>query len=695
MPKVSKKRRFRGTPFWRSKQQQREETLETSSPSLHQNASRSDPDAPSSSNSEEEHSPVTASERKLENSTPSTSVSSGYDGCGTMSYRLIELSSLMRSFSAFHKCKGGKVVLNDEQAKRYGNSSLIHIECTKCKRKVYLQTSGNSGGNWKPQSASDINRRIVYSACEMGVGREAIAVMCEILNMPPPCQPSAWNEHSQALYNAHKKAVDEKLAKARNCVHELYRKEKPDVTEDDIIEIAVSFDGTWSKRGFSANFGVGFVISVDTGQVLDYGFASKICLQCSRKKEKCGENSDEFQTWYASHRSTCTENHTGSSGAMEKDIARRIWNNSLSYNLRYKHMVCDGDSKAYNTVWDVYGCCDDCSKWETMDKKSNAYKKWVSSDDHKKWKSDHELGTVDCPRVMKLDCIGHVQKRAGTALREFRKKNSGKLKDGLPVGGRKHRLTDNCVDKLQSNYGKAIRRNVKPGDLSSDEAKEQIKKMQNDIMAVLYHSCNISEKKRHKYCPSGKDSWCQYQRSGTFENKDHHLDPVFLELLEPVFRRLSDESLLRRCLPGFSQNNNESINSLVWARAPKHKFHGPQRVEMAAMGAILQFNEGASSKHLVMENAGISCGEHSVTGSAQKDKKRVDNAKFKASKKQKSVRRKLRQGKLKAEEERKAKNGKSYSSGKFNDIDPLQCSSSDDDDDVPLADIKSKISRKR
>lgn len=54
---------------------------------------------------------------------------------------------------------------------------------------------------------------------------------------------------------------------------------------------------------------------------------------------------------------------------------------------------------------------------------------------------------------MKLDCIGHVQKRAGTALREFRKKNAGKLKDGLPVGGRKHRLTDSCIDKLQKYNG--------------------------------------------------------------------------------------------------------------------------------------------------------------------------------------------------------------------------------------------------
>ena len=85
-----------------------------------------------------------------------------------------------------------------------------------------------------------------------------------------------------------------------------------------------------------------------------------------------------------------------------------------------------------------------------MDKKSNAYKKWVGSDDYKKRKSDHELITPDCPYVIKLDCIGHVQKRAGTPLHELRK-NSGKLKEGLPVGGREHRLTNNSIDKLQSN----------------------------------------------------------------------------------------------------------------------------------------------------------------------------------------------------------------------------------------------------
>ena len=310
-----------------------------------------------------------------------------------------------------------------------------------------------------------------------------------------------------------------------------------------------------------------------------------------------------------------------------------------------------------------------------------------------KWKSDHELGHANCPRVMKLDCIGHVQKKAGIALHEFRKKNAGKLKDGLPVGGRKHRLTDSCIDKLQKYYGNAIRRNVFAGDISSEQAKQHIKNMQNDTMAVLYHSCNIENMERHKFCPSGKDSWCRFKRTGSFGNKDHHPDTIFLELLEPVFRRLSSESPLHHCLPGFSQNNNESINSLVWMRAPKQKYYGPQRVEMAAIGAIVQFNEGASGKHLVMKKAGISWGKHSERGSAQKDTKRIHSAKQKTSQKQRKARKKIRVAKLRAEEERKSVEGTSYGAGKFNDVDPLQfyCSP---DGNMPLAQLQAKNSKK-
>ena len=62
------------------------------------------------------------------------------------------------------------------------------------------------------------------------------------------------------------------------------------------------------------------------------------------------------------------------------------------------------------------------------------YVTWKRSDDYKKWEEDHLAGTAGCDRVMKLDCIGHVQKRLGKALSEFQK-SSVKLDDGKPMKG--------------------------------------------------------------------------------------------------------------------------------------------------------------------------------------------------------------------------------------------------------------------
>ena len=62
--------------------------------------------------------------------------------------------------------------------------------------------------------------------------------------------------------------------------------------------------------------------------------------------------------------------------------------------------------------------------------------------------------------VTKEDCIGHIQKRMGANLRLYKNKKRGvALKDGLGVGG-KGRLTDAVIDKMQTYYGCAIRKNL-------------------------------------------------------------------------------------------------------------------------------------------------------------------------------------------------------------------------------------------
>ena len=103
----------------------------------------------------------------------------------------------------------------------------------------------------------------------------------------------------------------------------------------------------------------------------------------------------------------------------------------------------------------------------------------------------------------------------------------------------------------------------------------------------------------------------------TFQNKDHHLEPVFIEFLTPLYDRLSDPKLLKRCVPGYSQNANESLNALVWNRCPKHRNHG-----ITVASATIQFNCGAKGRHPLMAKHKIPAARATRLGSQRKDKKK-------------------------------------------------------------------------
>ena len=196
------------------------------------------------------------------------------------------------------------------------------------------------------------------------------------------------------MYNAHKEAIDKHLTWTRKNLREKLKKDNPGLLDDEIVDIAVTYDGTWSKRGHTTSYGFGFVISVETGQVIDYGFRSKICTSCNKQKEY--KDSDEYKDWYDKHKQHCTKNFDSSSGNMEVSIAEELWKRSLDFGMRYKYMVCDGDSKAYVAVWDVYGCCKTCEKYERMARQSKEYETWIKSIEYKKWKKEHEEESAVC-----------------------------------------------------------------------------------------------------------------------------------------------------------------------------------------------------------------------------------------------------------------------------------------------------------
>ena len=147
---------------------------------------------------------------------------------------------------------------------------------------------------------------------------------------------------------------------------------------------------------------------------------------------------------------------------MEQECAKRIFKRSMDkHKLRYLTVFSDGDSKSYDALVaeKVYG---------------------------------------DELEIKKEECINHVSKRMGTALRKLK----GELKArGQSISG-KGKLTDSLVKKIQNYYGRAIR-----------EHSDNTVQMKKRIFATIFHLSSSDQHPKHVHCPEGDKSWCFWQKA--------------------------------------------------------------------------------------------------------------------------------------------------------------------------------------
>ena len=410
----------------------------------------------------------------------------------------------------------------------------------------------------------------------------------------------------------------EHLLQAGQRLREFHRVGDPSLGETSTIDVAVTVDGTWAKRGFTSNFGVVPAMSVDTGEIIDVAVMSKYCDECANWSWL---RQDAFTQWKAEHvaRGDCDQNHAESSPAMEMRAAVLMWGRSLQlHNLRYRYYVSDGDSKGFSAV--------------------------------------NELNPYDDLVVEKIDCVNHVGKRMGTGLRKF-------VKSCKEVSGGAKGLSERRIKKLTDYYRNAI---IKNSTKSQDSVVREraVAQMTKDILAVLHHSVQHSKpEKQHQYCPA--DSWCGWRTDpATYKDVDH-LPSHFLPHLLPLFDRLSKPALLEGCLPGLTQNQNEAFNHILWQRYPKDRFFGSKAMHAAATSAVLHWNEGASSREVMMAAMNIPAGVHTVLGSDKKDTKRLRSSFRTSSELVKRQRKATKLEKLTTESSKKQKEGKTYSAGSF------------------------------
>ncbi|XP_025097592.1 uncharacterized protein LOC112565918 [Pomacea canaliculata] len=501
----------------------------------------------------------------------------------------IELKTLTDMFSFFpcpECCVTGsfEVSFGDKM----GYSRQINIKCQICPFIIQKYSCSRIQESEKVNTGFDINNAMVLCFNELGLGHAAMQKFSALVNIPG-MHHKTYQKLTKKISTAHINVTEMVMKASAEAVRDAYAELDTNFASDDDnvnvsssvschdddddddyknenvvssnvvspLDVMVSFDGTWHKRGFTSSHGVGVVIDVLTGLVLDYEVLSKHCQVCKVAKVN-DMTEEERKQWDIKHKDFCTLNYEGSSKAMEKEAALVLWGRSLDkHNMRYTSMLSDGDSTAHLalTTAKVYGSTE----------------------------------------IKKLECVNHCHKRMGAALRK--KSTEDNLK------GRKYgALTKKTCTKLQDYYKFAINKHL--GDPEE---------MRRAIWATLLHCMSTDEEPHHLRCPDGPDSWCFYKKAIAAgqtpgKHKDNIKVPLSYEVaraIYPIYERMSDPNLLRRMQHGKTQNANEALNATIWARCPKTTFVGATRVKSAVASAVSHFNQGSAHLSQVIKHLDI------------------------------------------------------------------------------------------
>lgn len=251
----------------------------------------------------------------------------------SVEYMLVSCNKLIDLLSSFpcKECFHDNLDVKLDVTK--GFSHTLSILCSACGSKTFFQTSDRISTKESKRPAFDVNRRAVKAFSSIGKGHRALEMFCIAMNMKP-MQFRSYNKHIIALRDVYKDEVNKSLIEARNEVRKCYG----DLNDDNtILDITVSYDRSWQKRGFTSKYGIGCCIEVITGLVIDFEILSKYCKRCQLQKAKTKGDVDAFGAWFEAHKPMCQSNYVGSSPAMEITAAERLWARSESLGSDIQH----------------------------------------------------------------------------------------------------------------------------------------------------------------------------------------------------------------------------------------------------------------------------------------------------------------------------------------------------------------------
>ncbi|XP_064597899.1 uncharacterized protein LOC135464401 [Liolophura sinensis] len=270
--------------------------------------------------------------------------------------------------------------INDSTNCKFGGGQGLNFKfeifCRDCEDVIfhgYTSEKGMESGN---EMSNFVNKRFVAACKNTGIGYNKICEFFADMNLPQPMHIKTWQKIDRLIHDVSIEAAKENMHAAAEALER-----DSDEAVNGLVPRVVSYDGSWQKRGHSSHYGLGCVIDVDSGVVLDTHVCSNYCHGCATVgKTKKGV---DLVKWKQTH--SCQKNFHGSANAA--DI---IFKRSTDKGLMYNQVLTDGDSKAYDHVRNL------------------------------KLYGDND--------IQKEECVNHVAKRMYTALDKLKqRRREGKV----------------------------------------------------------------------------------------------------------------------------------------------------------------------------------------------------------------------------------------------------------------------------
>jgi len=135
------------------------------------------------------------------------------------------------------------------------------------------------------------------------------------------------------------------------------------------------------------------------------------------------------------------------------------------------------------------------------------------------------------------------------------------------------------------------------------------------------------------------------------------------ELVEPIYGEPTSPDLLKKCLHGMTQNNNESLTKLIWDRCPKETSVSRLAIEDATYSAVSYFSDGSASIIRVFRELKVVPGHYTTSGLLKGDNTRIYYARRKSLDRTKTRRKVLRAKRKNFQDNKENEEGNVYEKG--------------------------------